>query len=177
VGGYHDFIKTYVNIGFCKMDVARSCGWLPWFCKSYILIVLSVCLWCDNSTFSFYGRTGLCIFYGRTGLCIFYGRTGLYIFYGRTGLCIFYGRTGLRVLVAERHMPAIDRVVTTDTLSFLYLMAGPACGGETHASHQLYIYNWAQTSLPWSNDSLPVLWWNFLGSLTFHLLKTQNQRA
>ncbi len=27
-----------------------------------ILIALSVCLWRDNSAFSFYGRTGLCIF-------------------------------------------------------------------------------------------------------------------
>ncbi len=83
-----------------------------------------VCLWHDNSAFSFYGRTGL---------------------------CIFYGRTGLRVVVAERHTPVIDCVVTTDTLSFLYLVAGPAGGGKTHASHKLYIYNWAQTSLPWSN--------------------------
>jgi F0F1-type ATP synthase delta subunit len=28
----------------------------------------------------------------------------------------------LRVVVAERHTPAIDRVITTDTLSFLYLL-------------------------------------------------------
>jgi hypothetical protein len=28
----------------------------------------------------------------------------------------------LRVVVAERHTPAIDHVVTTDTLSFLYLL-------------------------------------------------------
>jgi hypothetical protein len=41
-------------------------------------------------------------------------------------------------VVAEKHTPAIDRVITTDTLSFLYLVAGPAGGEETHASHQLY---------------------------------------
>jgi hypothetical protein len=52
-----------------------------------------VCLWHDNSAAkAFYGRTGLCIFYGRTGLCII---------------------LALRVVVAKRHMPAIDRVVTT----------------------------------------------------------------
>jgi len=52
-----------------------------------------VCLWHDNSAAkAFYGRTGLCIFYGRTGLCII---------------------LALRVVVAERHTPAIDRVVTT----------------------------------------------------------------
>jgi hypothetical protein len=43
-------------------------------------------------------------------------------------------------VVAERHTPVIDCVVTTDTLSFLYLVAGPAGGGKTHASHKFYIY-------------------------------------
>jgi F0F1-type ATP synthase delta subunit len=28
----------------------------------------------------------------------------------------------LQVVVAERHTPTIDRIVTTDTLSFLYLL-------------------------------------------------------
>jgi hypothetical protein len=42
-----------------------------------------------------------------TGLCISYGRTGLYII------------LALRVVVAERHTLAIDRVVTTDILSML----------------------------------------------------------
>jgi hypothetical protein len=47
-------------------------------------------VWHDNSAAkAFYGRIGLCIFYGRTGLCII---------------------LALRVVVAERHTPAIDRV-------------------------------------------------------------------
>ncbi len=71
------------------------------FPKSNILIRL-VCLGHDNSAAkAFYGRIGLCIFYGRTGLCIFYRRTGL-------GIIL-----ALRVMVVERHTPAIDRVVTT----------------------------------------------------------------
>ncbi len=57
----------------------------------------------------------------RASVCdtTFYGKTGLCIFYGRTGLCIILV---LRVVVAKRHTPAIDHVVTTDTLSFLYLL-------------------------------------------------------
>jgi hypothetical protein len=67
-------------------------NWEYYKCCVVILYINSlVCLWHDNSTAK--------------------------AFYGKTGLCIFYGRIGLRVVVAERHMPAIDRVVTTDTLS------------------------------------------------------------
>jgi hypothetical protein len=36
-------------------------------------------------------------------------------------------------------MPAIDCVVTIDTLNFLYLVAGPAGGGESHLQMSLVL--------------------------------------
>ncbi len=43
-------------------------------------------------------------------ICLWHDNSAAKAFYGRTGLCIILA---LRVVVAERHTPAIDRVVTT----------------------------------------------------------------
>ncbi len=38
MGGYHDFAHTYINVGFCGMDVTRTIDGYHDFTKTYVNI-------------------------------------------------------------------------------------------------------------------------------------------
>ncbi len=87
------------------------------------ILVLLLCVFIFFLIPSLLGNCFYFILYINSLVCLSHDNSTAKAFYGKTGLCIFYGRTNLRVVVAERHTPAIDRVVTTNTLNIYNILS------------------------------------------------------